>query len=166
MWWGQQTCNPRGSETKHFLCIKYAEKEKFKWIASAIIITHNDNDDNNNDDDNHDDDNDDNNDDDYNNNNDVNKIDNKAVNRNGTIFSKRSLPIHLQVWFWTAELLKEPSTCIKVGFQTSNIWLRMICIILATSNGYEREMSTFLNSAPLIRPRFLKVVFIGRHLKM
>ena len=62
-------------------------------------IAHNDNDDNNNDVDNNDDDNNDNNDDDYNNNNDknVNEIDNKAVNRNGTIFSKRSLPIHIQV---------------------------------------------------------------------
>ena len=42
---------------------------------------------------------------------------------------------------------------------------RWICIILGTSNGYEREMSTFLKSAPLIWPRFLKVAFIGRHLK-
>ena len=41
----------------------------------------------------------------------------------------------------------------------------MICIILGTSDGYEREMSTFLKSAPLIGPRFLTVAFIGRHLK-
>ena len=41
----------------------------------------------------------------------------------------------------------------------------MICIILGTSDGYERKMITFLKSAPLIGPRFLRVAFIGRHLK-
>ena len=41
----------------------------------------------------------------------------------------------------------------------------MICIILVTSYGYERQISSFLKSAPLKWPRFLKVAFIGRHLK-
>ena len=40
----------------------------------------------------------------------------------------------------------------------------MICIIFGTSDGYEKEMSTFLKSAPLIRPKFLRVAFIGRDL--
>ena len=41
----------------------------------------------------------------------------------------------------------------------------MICIVLSTSDGCERKMTTFLKSSALLGPRFLKVAFIGRHLK-
>ena len=40
---------------------------------------------------------------------DVDEEDNNAVNKNGTIISWQALPSYRQVWFWTAELFKEPS---------------------------------------------------------
>ena len=41
----------------------------------------------------------------------------------------------------------------------------MTSIILGIFDDFKRKMSTFLKSAPLIWPRFLRIAFIRRHLK-